>query len=110
MPPCVASPLLRLFCNLLLYYAVSVSIGESKGQTLLPLPATDTQQQDQAARDKAKIHILESAVVTWSKQIRNVLKSDPDLALKVGQYVLRVPSNLFLHPDGALSCKLHRPA
>lgn len=31
-----------------------------------------------------KIHILESAIVTWTKQIKNVLKADPDAPLKVG--------------------------
>lgn len=63
--------------------AVNATLGQLKGQTLLPLPAADTQQQDQAAKDKAKIHILESAVMTWTKQIKSVLKADPDAALKV---------------------------
>lgn len=31
------------------------------------------------------MHRLESAVVTWSKQIKNVLKADPDAVLKVDQ-------------------------
>ncbi|KAF6251999.1 flagellar outer dynein arm heavy chain beta [Scenedesmus sp. NREL 46B-D3] len=61
---------------------VNATLGQLKGQTLLPLPAADTQQQDQAAKDKAKIHILESAVMTWTKQIKSVLKADPDAALK----------------------------
>ena len=60
-----------------------VTIGQSKGQTLLPLPSSAS-QQDQSLKDKDKIHILESAVVTWTKQIKNVLKADPDAALKVG--------------------------
>jgi hypothetical protein len=63
--------------------AVNVSIGEAKGQTVLPLPAADTQQPDQTSKDKASIHILEKAVVVWSKQIKTVLKSDPDAVLKV---------------------------
>jgi dynein heavy chain len=62
---------------------VNVSIGEAKGQTVLPLPAADTQQPDQTAKDKASINILEKAVVVWSKQIKKVLKSDPDAVLKV---------------------------
>ncbi|KAF6247881.1 dynein heavy chain, N-terminal region 1-domain-containing protein, partial [Scenedesmus sp. NREL 46B-D3] len=61
---------------------VNATLGQLKGQTLLPLPAADTQQQDQAAKDKAKIHILESAVMTWTKQIKSVLRADPDAALK----------------------------
>jgi hypothetical protein len=63
--------------------AVNVSIGEAKGHTVLPLPAADTQQPDQTAKDKASINILEKAVVVWSKQIKKVLKSDPDAVLKV---------------------------
>jgi hypothetical protein len=51
---------------------------------VLPLPAADTQQPDQTAKDKVSIHILEKAVVVWSKQIKTVLKSDPDAVLKVG--------------------------
>lgn len=63
--------------------AVNVSIGEAKGQTVLPMPAADTQQPDQTAKDKASIHILDKAVVVWSKQIKAVLKSDPDAVLRV---------------------------
>lgn len=63
--------------------AVNVSIGEAKGQTVLPMPAADTQQPDQTAKDRASIHILEKAVVVWSKQIKAVLKSDPDVVLRV---------------------------
>eukprot|EP00878_Enallax_costatus_P021932 GHUV01023245.1.p1 GENE.GHUV01023245.1~~GHUV01023245.1.p1 ORF type:complete len:292 (+),score=95.38 GHUV01023245.1:1447-2322(+) len=66
---------------------VGATVGELKGQTLLPVPVADTSQQDQAARDKAKIHILENSVTTWTKQIKAVLKADPDAALKgVGAY------------------------
>jgi hypothetical protein len=65
--------------------AVSISVGESKGQTTLPLPAGDAAPQDtaSAAGDNAKIRILEAAVVTWTKQIKGVLKADPDAPLKV---------------------------
>lgn len=50
---------------------------------MLPMPAADTQQPDQTAKDKASIHILDKAVVVWSKQIKAVLKSDPDAVLRV---------------------------
>jgi dynein heavy chain, axonemal len=40
-----------------------------------------------AAEDHDRIHILESCVVTWTKQIKNVLKSDPDEPLKSGLHV-----------------------
>ena len=53
-----------------------VTIGETKGKTLLPLPPADAKREDpdQPVRDKDRIHTLESAVVTWSRQIKNVLK------------------------------------
>lgn len=65
--------------------AVFVTIGNMKGQTLLPLPPTSTVPQPTAEpshKDQDKIHILESAIVTWTKQIKNVLKADPDAPLK----------------------------
>jgi dynein heavy chain len=49
---------------------------------VLPLPSSEP-QQEQALRDKDKIHILESAIITWTKQIKSVLKADPDAVLKV---------------------------
>ncbi len=67
---------------------VMVTIGQMKGQTLLPLPPPSTlpqpaQSGEVSLKDQDKIHILESAIVTWTKQIKNVLKADPDAALKV---------------------------
>ncbi len=67
--------------------AVLVTIGQMKGQTQLPLPPQSTMPQAQGSefslKDQDKIHILESAIVTWTKQIKNVLKADPDTVLKV---------------------------
>jgi len=102
---------------------VKVSIGEAKGQTLLPLPATDPSTIAAAAAaaaaatmsaaaapasmastpaaagggeaaaparpghlplaDAEKVHILEQAVLTWTRQIKKVLQADPDAPLKV---------------------------
>eukprot|EP00898_Chlorokybus_atmophyticus_P007698 jgi/Chlat1/792/Chrsp104S01257 len=85
-----------------------VTIGQTKGKTLLPLPplssaagnvassngsanganaeangANAAEQQRMAAmRDKDRVHVLESAVVTWTRQIKNVLKTDPEAVLK----------------------------
>jgi dynein heavy chain len=59
-----------------------------KGQTLLPLPPSSTvpqPTQEPSLKDQDKIHILESAIVTWTKQIKNVLKADPDAPLKARQ-------------------------
>ena len=80
-----------------------VTIGLTKGKTLLPLPPKDvslpggrgerdgdskesTSGSSAAAktRDKDLIHNLESAVVTWTRQIKQVLKMDPEQLLKDG--------------------------
>ncbi len=47
---------------------------------MLPLPYTDPAA---AISDKDKLHVLETAVVSWTKQIRSVLGADPDAPLKV---------------------------
>ena len=61
-----------------------VTIGQVKGQTLLPLPPSEiTPQEPVVLQDKDKIHILEGAVVTWTRQIKDVLKADSESALKV---------------------------
>jgi dynein heavy chain len=34
--------------------------------------------------DKDKAHVFESSIITWTKQIKNVLKLEPEQALKQG--------------------------
>jgi len=63
---------------------VFVTIGQTKGKTLLPLPPAEGGSDP--ARDKERIHVLESAVVTWTRQIKNVLKTDPEAVLKHGEH------------------------
>ena len=68
---------------------VYVTIGQTKGKTLLPLPpsASDGPGQEGAGTsDKDQIHVLESAIVTWTRQIKGVLKTDPEAALKEGSH------------------------
>ena len=63
-----------------------VTLGQMRGQTVLPLPPQATippAQAEPSLKDQDKIHILESAIVTWTKQIKHVLKADPDAPLKV---------------------------
>ena len=36
---------------------------------------------DRTSRDKDRVHVLETAVVTWTSQIKSVLKNDPEAAL-----------------------------
>lgn len=62
---------------------IYVTIGQVKGRTLLPLPASDiTSDENKSNKDKA--HILEASIITWTRQIKNVLKQDPESALKAG--------------------------
>ena len=61
---------------------VYVTIGQIQGKTLLPLPPVELSSVDRASKDKERVHVLETAVVTWTKQIKNVLKLDPEHALK----------------------------
>ena len=58
--------------------AVQVTAGLSKGDTVLPLPARSA-----AISDKDHVHLLEGAFVTWTRQIKEVLKVDPSAALLV---------------------------
>ena len=41
---------------------------------------------DRASKDKERVHVLETAVVTWTRQIKNVLKLDPEQVLKSGAH------------------------
>ncbi|CAK4109520.1 unnamed protein product [Aphanomyces euteiches] len=59
---------------------VSIITGAIKGETCLPLPPVDSN----SANLKNKISLLEGSIVTWTKQIKNVLKQDPEELLKQG--------------------------
>jgi dynein heavy chain len=66
--------------------SIYVTIGHSQGKTLLPLPPLDLASADRASKDKERVHALETAVVTWTRQIKNVLKLDPEQVLKSGSH------------------------
>ena len=57
-----------------------MTVGHSKGETVLPLPASG---QESGPSDKDHVRFLEAALVTWSQQIKEVLKSDPSSGLLV---------------------------
>ena len=61
---------------------VYIMIGLNKGRTMLPLPNKKLINSDGSEKDKA--HIFEGCIITWTKQIKNVLKLEPEQALKVG--------------------------
>eukprot|EP00656_Telonema_subtile_P018044 TRINITY_DN1972_c0_g1_i3.p1 TRINITY_DN1972_c0_g1~~TRINITY_DN1972_c0_g1_i3.p1 ORF type:complete len:685 (+),score=227.02 TRINITY_DN1972_c0_g1_i3:219-2273(+) len=64
-----------------------VTIGLTRGKTLLPLPPSDVPQTDGlVAKEKDRVHALEGSVVTWTRQIKNVLKTDPENLLKAGEH------------------------
>jgi dynein heavy chain len=51
----------------------------------LPLPPNDiTSSEKTSSKDKASI--LENSINTWTKQIKSVLKQDPEGALKKGNH------------------------
>ena len=84
LPEVVISDLMESFHRLV--GSIYVTIGHTKGETLLPLPPLEVAAADRAAKDKDRVHALETSVVTWTKQIKNVLKLDPEHALKSGDH------------------------
>ena len=78
---------------------VYVTLGQSQGRTLLPLPSEHSQAERRAseshlARDKDKVHAFEQAVVTWTRQIKGVLKGDPEAAMEKGGMIVSHPGPL----------------
>ena len=61
---------------------VTITVGQTKGETCLPLPPIDLGSAGSSSKER--IYLLESAIITWTKQIRNVLKQDPERMLKAG--------------------------
>jgi dynein heavy chain len=60
-----------------------VTLGHAKGRTVLPPPPTDvTSSEKTSSKDKSQL--LEQAIVHWTKQIKTVLRLDPETALKSG--------------------------
>jgi dynein heavy chain len=76
-----------------------VTAGLMKGHTWLPQPPRDALPSGggglavgaaggntaQSMGSKDRVHVLEGAVITWTKQIRHVLKQDPENQLKDGK-------------------------
>jgi dynein heavy chain len=61
---------------------VTITVGQLKGETCLPLPPSF--DNSGGANNKERIHLLETAVITWTKQIRSVLNLDPENMMKKG--------------------------
>ncbi|KAH8088652.1 dynein light chain binding protein [Aureococcus anophagefferens] len=61
--------------------STTILCGHIKGETRLPMPP-DEQSNSNV---KNRISLLEGAVITWTKQIKSVLKQDPESQLKQGK-------------------------
>lgn len=59
---------------------VYVIMGLIKGRTMLPMPShqlTSGENRD-TTPNKDKAHVFEGSIITWTKQIKNVLKLEPE--------------------------------
>lgn len=54
------------------------------GETRLPMPPIDLSEKSSSGKNR--ISLLEGAIITWTKQIRSVLKQDPESQLKQGMH------------------------
>ncbi len=61
-----------------------VTVGLMSGRTLLPLPPKEATNDRTSSNNKDRVHVLESAVITWTKQISHVLQQDPEALIKDG--------------------------
>lgn len=63
-----------------------VTIGQSQGRTLLPLPPVSVAgPAEKIARDKERVRVLEASAQSWAAQIKAVLKADPEALLRAGE-------------------------
>lgn len=63
--------------------STTILCGQIKGETRLPMPPIDLSGPNNG---KNRISLLEGAIITWTKQIRSVLKQDPESQLKAGMH------------------------
>lgn len=63
--------------------STTILCGQIKGETRLPMPPMDI---GRAPSGKNRISLLEGAIITWTKQIKSVLKQDPEGQLKQGMH------------------------
>ena len=63
----------------------SIFCGQVKGQTRLPMPPTDGGNAV-ISKDQVPLALLESTILTWTKQIKGILKQDPESNFKTGAH------------------------
>lgn len=66
--------------------ALQITRGQCKGEVYLPLPPEkDISSESKFGNPKDRVHVLEGCLITWTKQIKNVLKQDPEMLLNQDQ-------------------------
>ncbi|KAI0240669.1 Dynein beta chain, flagellar outer arm [Lamellibrachia satsuma] len=69
---------------------VTTTQGHSKGDVTLPLPSIEVLAEAASSPNRrgSVLHVLETTVIGWIKQIKGILKQDPiaDLAVLAGKY------------------------
>lgn len=68
---------------------VQVSIGQTKGKTVLALPPQESLGsggKGGKSDDKDRVHVLESAVVTWTERINMALSRDSESVFEGGKH------------------------
>lgn len=91
-PHVVSQDVLRHVHNL--KSSVFVVSGQVQGKTLLPLPVGAEKVEENAAQvddkldgyDRALVHAIESVIIEWTHQIRDVLKKDSSQFVLNGQF------------------------
>lgn len=63
--------------------STTILCGQIKGETRLPMPPMNI---GGSSSGKNRISLLEGAIITWTKQIKSVLKQDPESQLKQGMH------------------------
>ena len=58
---------------------IQIEIGRTEGKTILPLPADEDLDEKPITTSKERIHVLEGCLITWTKQVKKVLKEPEDL-------------------------------
>jgi len=64
--------------------STTILCGQVKGETRLPMPPVEA--VDGSTTVQNPIPLLESAILTWTKQIKNILKQDPETLMKQGSH------------------------
>jgi dynein heavy chain len=67
---------------------IQITLGQTEGRTCLPLPVDFNPEKmgASAQEHKDRVHALEGCLIVWTKQIKNVIKQDPEDILKRGEH------------------------